>query len=107
MRGDKHGVDTRVFINSLGLPTYEAKELGLAEKEFSEFGEIDKCIHVVGPEQASFFKTTFKAEELLDNEEVQELIETQREEMRERREAEGLGEGFRGMRGRALEETEE
>lgn len=64
--GKKYGVDTRVFINSLGLPTYEGKELALAEKEFSEFGDLDRLIHVVGPEQASFFNVTFKAEELLD-----------------------------------------
>ena len=30
--GEKYGLHTRVFINSLGLPTYEAKELGLAFK---------------------------------------------------------------------------
>ncbi|MBI4019363.1 MAG: arginine--tRNA ligase [Candidatus Aenigmarchaeota archaeon] len=64
--GESHGLDKRVFINSLGFPTYEAKELALAELEFTEFGKIDKCIHVVGPEQASFFKVTFKVEELLD-----------------------------------------
>lgn len=64
--GERYGLDRRVFINSQGLPTYEAKELKLAELEFSEFGEIDKCIHVVGPEQTSFFKVTFKVEELLD-----------------------------------------
>jgi arginyl-tRNA synthetase len=64
--GKKYGLDTRVFINSLGFPTYEGKELALAEKEFSDFGEIDKCIHVVTPEQTSFFKITFKVEELLD-----------------------------------------
>ncbi len=64
--GKKYGLDTRVFINSLGFPTYEGKELALAEKEFSEFGELDKCIHVVTPEQTSFFKVTFKVEELLD-----------------------------------------
>ena len=63
--GTQYGLDKRVFINSIGLPTYEAKELGLAELEFSEFGQIDKCIHVVGPEQASFFKVTFKVEELI------------------------------------------
>ena len=68
LNGKKHAVDTRVFINSLGLPTYEAKELGLAEKEFSEFGTIDTCIHVVGPEQKSFFAVTFKTEELIDPE---------------------------------------
>ncbi len=64
--GKKFGLDTRVFINSLGFPTYEGKEVALAEKEFSEFGELDKCIHVVTPEQTSFFKVTFKVEELLD-----------------------------------------
>ncbi len=66
--GEKYGLDTRVFINSLGFPTYEGKELGLAAKEFSDFGVLDKCIHVVTPEQTSFFKITFKVEELLDKE---------------------------------------
>jgi arginyl-tRNA synthetase len=65
--GKKYGLDTRVFINSLGFPTYEGKELGLAEKEFSEFGELDKNIHCVTPEQASFFKVTFKVEELINS----------------------------------------
>lgn len=64
--GKKYGLDTRVFINSLGFPTYEGKELALAEKEMSDFGELDKVIHVVTPEQTSFFKVTFKVEELLD-----------------------------------------
>ena len=64
--GKKYGLDTRVFINSLGYPTYEGKELALAEKEFSDFGEIDKNIHTVTPEQTSFFKVTFKVEELID-----------------------------------------
>ena len=64
--GKKYGLDTRVFINSLGFPTYEGKELGLAEIEFSEFGELDRNIHVVTPEQKSFFNVTFKVEELVD-----------------------------------------
>jgi len=64
--GKKYGLDIRVFINSLGFPTYEGKELALAEKEFSDFGELDKVIHVVTPEQTSFFKVTFKVEELID-----------------------------------------
>ncbi|MFC1711680.1 arginine--tRNA ligase [Patescibacteria group bacterium] len=63
--GDPYGLDTRVFINNLGLPTYEGKELALAPKELSEFGHIDKLIHVVAPEHKSFFQTTFKVEELL------------------------------------------
>ncbi|MGB9883471.1 MAG: arginine--tRNA ligase [Microgenomates group bacterium] len=64
--GKKYGLDTRVFINSLGYPTYEGKELALAEKEFSEFGELDKNIHCVTPEQTSFFKVTFKVQELIN-----------------------------------------
>ncbi len=64
--GKKYGLDTRVFVNSLGFPTYEGKELALAEKEFSDFGELDKIIHTVTPEQTSFFKVTFKVEELID-----------------------------------------
>ncbi|MEK7597520.1 MAG: arginine--tRNA ligase [Patescibacteria group bacterium] len=64
--GKKYGLDTRVFVNSLGFPTYEGKELALAEKEFSDFGDLDKIIHTVTPEQTSFFKVTFKIEELID-----------------------------------------
>ncbi|MFA6080967.1 MAG: arginine--tRNA ligase [Patescibacteria group bacterium] len=64
--GKKYGLDTRVFVNSLGFPTYEGKELALAEKEFSDFGELDKIIHTVTPEQTSFFKVTFKVEEFID-----------------------------------------
>lgn len=66
--GKRYGLDTRVFINSLGFPTYEGKEMGLAELEFSEFGELDRNIHVVTPEQTSFFKVTFKVEELINPE---------------------------------------
>ncbi|MEK7544264.1 MAG: arginine--tRNA ligase [Patescibacteria group bacterium] len=63
--GKPYGIDTRVFINSKGLPTYEGKELKLATMESTEHGKLDRMIHVVGPEQASFFQVTFKAEERL------------------------------------------
>ncbi|MFH0836866.1 MAG: arginine--tRNA ligase [Candidatus Aenigmatarchaeota archaeon] len=63
--GEKYGLDKRVFVNQLGFPTYEAKELGLAEKEFSD-NKPDKAIHLTGPEQASFFNVTIKVEELMN-----------------------------------------
>jgi arginyl-tRNA synthetase len=63
--GKPYGIDTRVYVNSLGLPTYEGKELALSRMETTEFGTPDHIIHVVGPEQASFFTSTFKAEEVL------------------------------------------
>ena len=64
--GEKYNLDTRVFLNAQGLPTYEGKELGLAYMEFTDYGDIDLCIHNVAVEQISFFKVTFKVEELLD-----------------------------------------
>jgi len=66
--GEPYGLDTRVFLNSRGLPTYEGKELGLAQMQLSEYGDIDLCIHNVAVEQISFFKVTFKVESLLDPE---------------------------------------
>jgi len=54
-RGEQDGLHTRVFINSQGLPTYEAKELGLAfEKE--KLGNFDTSIVVTAHEQTDYFK---------------------------------------------------
>ena len=58
--GEKYGLHTRVFINSLGLPTYEAKELGLAFKKYDDF-KYDKSIIVVGNEIKEYFKVLHKA----------------------------------------------
>jgi len=63
--GKPYGTDTRVFVNSLGLPTYEGKELKLATIQAKEHPGIAHLIHVLGPEQVSFTKVTFKAQELL------------------------------------------
>ncbi len=64
--GKKHGLETRVFLNSEGLPTYDGKELALAYKQFSDFGKIDLCIHNVAVEQIGYFKVNFKVQDLLD-----------------------------------------
>lgn len=64
--GSKHqGLHDRVFINSKGFPTYEAKDMALAEKQFVEYSP-ERIIHVVGKEQKEYFKVIFKAlEEIL------------------------------------------
>lgn len=64
--GKQYGIDTRVFITAEGNPTYEGKELGIAEREFSEHGSLDRVVHLVAPEQTSFFQVTFKVQELLN-----------------------------------------
>ncbi|OGG07736.1 arginine--tRNA ligase [Candidatus Gottesmanbacteria bacterium RIFCSPHIGHO2_01_FULL_42_12] len=63
--GEKYGLHKRVFITTDGNPTYEAKDMGLAPAQFSDF-PFDKCIHVVANEQAGYFKVIIKALELID-----------------------------------------
>jgi arginyl-tRNA synthetase len=60
------GLHTRVFINSLGLPTYEAKELGLAKSklEYSQkvfHGKLDRSISITGNEISEYFKVVVNA----------------------------------------------
>lgn len=65
-KGDKYGLETRVFLNSQGLPTYEGKELGLAYLQFTDWENPDLCIHNVAVEQIGFFKVAFKVISLLN-----------------------------------------
>ncbi|MBI2613474.1 MAG: arginine--tRNA ligase [Candidatus Levybacteria bacterium] len=58
--GEKYGLHDRVFINSLGLPTYEAKELGLALKKYQDF-KFDQSIVVTGNEIIGYFKVILVA----------------------------------------------
>jgi len=62
--GKKYGLHDRVFINSEGNPTYEAKDLQLAKLQFGEY-QPDLIIHVVAKEQTGYFKVLFKALEMI------------------------------------------
>lgn len=61
---EKSGLHTRVFINSQGLPTYEAKELGLAPVKYKDF-PYDKSIIITGNEINEYFKVLLKALSLI------------------------------------------
>lgn len=63
-KGEEYGLHTRVFVNSQGLPTYEAKDLGLALLKHQDFN-YDRSIIITGNEQSSYFKVLFKVLELL------------------------------------------
>lgn len=65
-RGDNHGLHTRVFINSQGLPTYEAKEIGLNTTKFRKYPDTDLSIVVTANEQNDYFRVLVKTLELLD-----------------------------------------
>ena len=64
-RGEEEGLHTRVFINSLGLPTYESKDIGLAHFKEDEIahklGEFDVSIIITANEQKEYFKVVLSA----------------------------------------------
>lgn len=62
--GEKYGLHTRVFVNAEGIPTYEAKELGLAKMKY-DFFPYDLSIIVTGNEITEYFKVLQKAMELV------------------------------------------
>ncbi len=59
-KGEQDGLHTRVFLNSEGLPTYEAKEVGLANMKRKKFA-YDHSVTVTANEQDDFFKVVEKA----------------------------------------------
>ena len=65
-KGEKYGLHTRVFINSQGLPTYEAKEMGLNTTKFKKYPKTDLSIVVTASEQNDYFKVVLKALSLID-----------------------------------------
>lgn len=62
--GEQYGLHTRVFINAQGLPTYEAKELGLASSKHEVF-PYDSSVIVTGNEINEYFKVLLKAMSLV------------------------------------------
>lgn len=60
--GEEYGLHTRVFINSEGLPTYEAKDIGLIMKKWQDF-HFDRSIVITGNEQAQYMAVVLKAVE--------------------------------------------
>lgn len=62
--GEKYGLHTRVFITKDGLPTYEAKDLGLALLKMEKY-HFDWNITETAVEQEQYFEVVFKALSLL------------------------------------------
>lgn len=63
-KGEQYGLHTRVFINSKGLPTYEAKELGLVEAK-KQKGAFDISLTITANEISEYFKVVRKAAEMV------------------------------------------
>lgn len=63
-RGEKDGLHTRVFRNKLGLPTYEAKDLGLAKTKYGRY-KYDLSYIVTANEITEYFKVVLRVMEQL------------------------------------------
>ena len=57
---------TRVFVASSGLPTYEAKELGLATEKIKTEPDMNLSVIITANEQAEYMKVVAKAISLID-----------------------------------------
>jgi len=59
--GDRSGLHTRVFLNSKGLPTYEAKDIGHYKLKHDRHPNCTQSIIVTGGEQSEYFKVVYAA----------------------------------------------
>lgn len=66
-RGEDHGLHTRVFITSEGIPTYEAKDVGLIMTKWKDY-EFDKSVVITGNEQQQYMSVVLKAIEQFEPE---------------------------------------
>ncbi len=60
-RGERHGLHTRVFLNSQSLPTYEAKDVANFARKCSLFPTWTRSYIVTGGEQREYFKVLISA----------------------------------------------
>ena len=60
--GEKHGLHTRVFINSEGLPTYETKDVGLVILKNEDY-HPNRSIIITGNEQEQYLAVVLKSVE--------------------------------------------
>ncbi len=61
--GEKYDLHTRVFINAEGLPTYEAKDVGLLFTKWDDY-KFDKSIVITGNDIIDYMKVVLKSESL-------------------------------------------
>ena len=53
--GEKYGLHKRVFVNKMGVPTYEAKDVGLIFTKWNDY-HFDKSVVITGNEQLDYMK---------------------------------------------------
>ncbi|CAN5645402.1 arginine--tRNA ligase [soil metagenome] len=71
--GEKHGLHTRVFVTSQGLPTYETKDVGLIMAKWRDY-KFDTSVVITGNDIVEYMKVVLKSVEQFAPELVQATI---------------------------------
>ncbi len=71
--GEPYGLHTRVFITSQGLPTYEAKDVGVIQAKWRDY-HFDRSIVITSSEITDYMKVVLKSLELFEPELVKRTI---------------------------------
>ena len=58
--GEPYGLHTRVFVNKEGLPTYEAKDVGLSIKKWQDY-HYDQSVIITGNDIIEYMKVVLKS----------------------------------------------
>jgi len=58
--GEPYGLHTRVFVNNEGLPTYEAKDVGLSIKKWDDY-HFDESVIITGNDITEYMKVVLKS----------------------------------------------
>ena len=66
-KGELYGLHTRVFINSQGLPTYEAKDVGLIMQKWADY-HFDLSVIITGDDITEYMKVVQKSIEQFEPE---------------------------------------
>ncbi len=64
--GSKDGVNTYVFVNSKGVPTYSAKDVGLIFQKKKDFN-FDYSVVITGNEQSDYMRTVLTSVSKIDS----------------------------------------
>lgn len=68
--GEAYGLHTRVFVNSHGIPTYEAKDVGLIMRKWQDY-HFDRSVLITGNDIEEYMKVVLKSISLF----MPELVE--------------------------------
>ena len=58
--GEPYGLHTRVFVNREGLPTYEAKDVGLSIRKWEDY-HFDESVIITGNDITEYMKVVLKS----------------------------------------------